>query len=514
MPKDAMLERATMSRKTGAKPHTMKMLIGNQWVSSQHGKTRAILNPATEEPIAETYDADPTDVALAVAAAKAAFEDGRWSGKSPAERAGALFKLASLIEDKAAGLAELESKNVGKPIKLAKDGDIPFAADNLKFFASAARLLEGKASQEYSSGCQSWLRREPIGVVGLIAPWNYPFMMAVWKMAPALAAGNTVVFKPSELTPLTALELGRLALEAGLPDGVLNIVTGAEETGRAITLHPDVSMVSFTGDTETGKKILAQAAPTLKKCHLELGGKAPFVVFEDADLPAAVQGAVVASFVNTGQDCTAAARIYVQSGVYKKFQEAFLKETAKIRIGDPLSPKTDMGPLVSAEQRERVEGFVVRAPREGGKVLCGGGRPKNPSRGFYFEPTVIEGARHDSEIVQKEVFGPVPCLLAFKDEAEAVQKSNAVPYGLAASVWTSNLQRALRVSAALKFGTVWLNDHLPLTSEMPHGGFKQSGFGKDMSAYALEEYTQLKHVMADTTGAARKPWHYSVYGDP
>lgn len=478
----------------------------------KHGAPRAILNPATEEIIAECVDADPGEVDRAVTLAKKAFDDGRWSRKSPGERSCALLKLASLMEAKSADLAQLESRNAGKPIKLAADGDIPFAIDNLRFFAGAARHLEGVASAEYVPGYSSIIRREPLGVAGLIAPWNYPLMMSVWKAAPALAAGNTVVLKPSELTPLTTLEFGRLALEAGIPEGVLNVVTGAAETGRAITEHPDVALISFTGDTNTGRAIMGQSAPTLKRCHLELGGKAPFIVFEDADLEAAVAGAAVAAFVNSGQDCTAATRVLVQDSVLKRFTEAFLREVTRVRVGDPSSRKTDMGPLISHTQRGRVEGFLKRAT--GARILAGGRRPNGLAKGFFFEPTVVGGARIDSEIMQSEVFGPVVCLAPFKDEADALAKANGVPFGLAASVWTSSVQRAFRMAAAVRAGTVWVNDHLPLTSEMPHGGVKQSGFGKDLSAYALHEFTTVKHVMIETTGAARKGWHYTAIGDP
>ncbi len=488
-----------------------KMLIGGRWVAGK-GATREILDPATEKVLAHAYDATSSEVAEAVSAARAAFDSGVWSGKSPAERGAVLNRWAALIEENLAPLAALESSNVGKPLKLARDGDVPFAVDNLRFFAAAARMAEGLAAGEYAAGYTSWLRREPVGVVALIAPWNYPLMMAAWKAGPALAAGNTVILKPSELTPLTALEIARLAVEAGIPDGVLNVITGAEEAGRALTSHPDVRMISFTGDTETGKKIMGQAAPTVKRLHFELGGKAPFLVFEDADLEAAVHGAAVAAFVNCGQDCTAATRIYVQESVAKKFEKAFLAQVGKIRVGLPSDPKTDMGPLVSAEQRDRVEGFLARV--KGAKILIGGSRPKALKNGFFFSPTVVGGADQKSEIVQKEVFGPVVCLLSFKDEAEAVRLANDVEFGLAASAWTKDIQKGLRVSAALRFGTVWLNDHLPLASEFPHGGFKQSGFGKDMSRYALEEFTVAKHVMADTTGLARKPWHYTAVGEP
>ena len=493
-----------MTTAAASKLKTSKMLIDGKWVTSARGGTVLVLNPATEEAIAEVPTASPLEVDQAVGAARRAFP--AWAAKTPGERSALLLKWAALIEQNAQALAELECQNTGKPLKLAKDGDVPFAVDNIRFFAGACRVVEGVGSGEYAGGYTSILRREPVGVVALVAPWNYPLMMAAWKLAPALAAGNACVIKPSELTPLTTLELGRLALEAGIPDGVLNVITGAEETGRALTSHPDVRMISFTGDTETGKKIMGQAAPSVKRLHFELGGKAPFVVFADADLSAAVQGAVVASFVNCGQDCTAATRIYVQRPDFEKFCEAFARETAKVRLG------ADMGPLISAEQLSRVEGFLARA--KGVKLLHGGQRPKQMKKGFFFEPTVVVGAAQDSELVQREIFGPVVCVLPFKDEAEAIALANDVPYGLAASVWTKDVHKAFRVSSALRFGTVWVNDHLPLASELPHGGFGQSGFGKDLSKYALEDYTVAKHVMVDTTGLARKPWHYTAFGEP
>ncbi|MBI4055326.1 MAG: aminobutyraldehyde dehydrogenase [Elusimicrobia bacterium] len=470
---------------------------------------RQIFNPATGKPITEIPDWTAGEVEKTIQKARRAFEDKCWSGKNPAERSAILFKLANLMEQNQEKLISLEVQNTGKPRKLVQEGDIPFAIDNLRFFAGALRVLEGAAGQEYVSGTVSFLRREPIGVVGSVAPWNYPILMAVWKMAPALAAGNCVVLKPAEWTPLTALELERLAREAGIPEGVFQVVTGAEATGAVLTSHPQVDMVSFTGDTETGKKIMLQAAPTLKKCHLELGGKAPFLVFEDADLEAAARGAAVASTLNAGQDCTAATRLYVAQPIFKKFLDRLTQLLESVRVGLPTDPQTNMGPLISSEQRARVERFVERALKQGAKALCGAKRPKNGAlqNGFFYLPTLLTGATQKSEIVQNEVFGPVACVLSFQKEEEAVSLGNDVRYGLAASVWTQNVPRALRVSSALRFGTVWINDHLPLASEMPHGGFKQSGFGKDLSKHALEEYTQIKHVMADTTGQARKPWH-------
>ncbi|MFL5628545.1 MAG: gamma-aminobutyraldehyde dehydrogenase [Ktedonobacteraceae bacterium] len=492
-----------------------KLLINGERVNSSSGKMVNDIGPATGETIAEVPESNVDDVNRAVAAAREAYDDGRWSGLTLGTRAAILEKLASLVEAHASELAELESQDTGKPIKLARDSDIPFATDNLHFFASAVRHLAGTSASEYSGGHTSIIRREPIGVVASLAPWNYPLMMAAWKIGPALAAGNTVVLKPSVETPLTTLKLGEIALEAGLPAGVLNIITSGPGVAQALSSHPQVNMVSVTGSTESGKHIMRAGADTIKRVHLELGGKAPFIVYEDADIDAATSGAVVGGYVNCGQDCTAATRVYVQDSIYDKFLEMFLGKVKTLRVGNPSDEKTDMGPLISATQRATVEGFVERALRAGGNVLTGGKRATvaGLEKGFFFEPTVIAEDRNDAEIVQCEVFGPVVVVSRFSTEEEALKKANDVVFGLAASVWTRDIFKAMRASRVLQFGTVWVNDHLPLTSEMPHGGYKESGIGKDMSMYAFDEYTQIKHVMIELNGEARKGWHYTIFGD-
>lgn len=486
------------------------MIIGGEAVAAVSANWETIINPATEEAIAEVPQADYADVNKAVEAAKQAFTS--WSTMSPGERSVLLCKLADALEAKAETLAQTESLNAGKPIKLAANGDVPFAIDNIRYFAGQARVIEGIAAREFVPGYTSTVRREPIGVVASIAPWNYPIMMAAWKIAPAVAAGNTVVIKPAPQTPLTTIMLAQTALEVGFPPGVINVITGGGPgVGEPLVTHPDVRMVSFTGSTRTGKRIMALAAQKVTRVHLELGGKAPFVVFADADIEAAARGAVVGAYINTGQDCTAATRILVERSRYDEFLAAFTQLSQQIRLGSPQAEATDMGPLISAEQRQRVHGFVESATAAGIAPHLAGGIPEG--KGFFYQPTIFCQAPAQSEIMQEEVFGPVVVVNPIDSEAEAIAVANDVKYGLAASVWTKDSARAWRVASALQFGTVWINDHLPLASEMPHGGFKESGFGKDLSRYAFDEYTITKHVMFDLSGAVKKPWHFTVFGD-
>ena len=470
--------------------------INGQWVDSKGGRIRKIENPASGELIAEVPDGTREDVDAAVQAAKNAFYEGSWSKATPSVRSRALLNLADLVEERSEEFARVESQNTGKPYGFVSLGaDMPFLIDNLRFFAAAARQVSGAHAGEYLSGYTSIFRREPVGVVGQIAPWNYPLMMAIWKIGPALAAGCTVVLKPAPTTPLTALMLAELTAEAGIPPGIVNIVAGGNETGQALVEHPDIRMISLTGSTGTGKRVMETAAKTLKRVHLELGGKAPVIVFADADLEALASKASLAATFNTGQDCTAATRVYIEEGILHRAKEALVEAMRGIKVGDPFDDQVQMGPLISAAQRERVMGFVERARAQGANILTGGNIPPDWQHGYYYEPTVISDVAQDWEIIQSEVFGPVLTINSFRDEVEAVNLGNDVQYGLAASLFTKDIGRAMRISSQLEFGTVWINDHIPLTSETPHGGFKQSGFGKDLSAEAVGDYQITKHVM-------------------
>ncbi|KAM3091308.1 aminobutyraldehyde dehydrogenase [Phormidesmis sp. 146-12] len=482
------------------------MVIGDRFVTTG---SQDLINPATEEVFATVAIGTPQDVDAAVQQAQRAQIE--WNQLSYGERSLALLKFADAVEQQSDTLAQLESQHTGKPIKLSQNGDVPFSIDNLRYFASVVRHQEGVAAGSYVGGYTSMLRREPIGVVAAITPWNYPLMMAVWKLAPALAAGNAIVIKPAPNTPITTIELAKIALQSGLPAGLINVVTGGADVGEALCTHPIVRMVSFTGSTPTGKRVMELASQTVKRVTLELGGKAPFIVFADADIEACVQGAVVAGYMNTGQDCTAATRIYVQNEVFDAFLDRLITVSKQVKMGDPTRPDTDMGPLVSQVQQNKVHGYVEEARQQGIRIALGGELPTG--KGFFYLPTILVDAPQTANCVQEEIFGPVLVVNRFSDESEAIALANDIPYGLAASVWTSNIQRSMRVTAALEFGTVWVNDHIPIASELPHGGFKQSGFGKDMSHYALEEYTIVKHVMFDNSGLQRKPWHFSVFGE-
>lgn len=468
---------------------TLQHFIDGGFVDAAGDEFDTVVNPATGEAIAQSPRATPDELDRAVAAARRAFDV--WSTTTPSDRAMALLKLADALEAHGDEIAEIEARNAGKPITAMRDDEIGPSADQLRFFAGAARLMEGKAAGEYLEDHTSFVRREAVGVVGQVTPWNYPLMMAIWKIGPALAAGCTIVLKPAETTPMSTLRLAEIASEF-LPEGVFNVVLGAGDVGERLVRHPGVDMVSLTGSVGSGKKVAAAASDSLKRVHLELGGKAPVVVFDDADLSTALETIAGTGYYNAGQDCTAATRVLAGAKVYDEVVNGLAGEAKGYVLGDTMSPDTNLGPLNSKRQRERVEGFLERKPSNA-EIVTGGVEPDLP--GFFLEPTVVADLQQTDEMIQNEIFGPVITVQKFADEAQALEWANGVPYGLASSVWTQNVGRAMRMSRSLRFGCVWVNDHIPIVAEMPHGGFKQSGYGKDLSMYSVEDYTVVKHVM-------------------
>ncbi|MCC5036600.1 gamma-aminobutyraldehyde dehydrogenase [Streptomyces sp. WAC 00631] len=473
---------------------TLRNHIDGEPRDAADGRTTAVVNPATGEAYATAPLSGPADVDAAMAAAAAAFP--AWRDRTPAERQKYLLRIADAFEDRAEELIAAEVENTGKPTGLTRTEEIPPMVDQIRFFAGAARMLEGRSAGEYMEGMTSFVRREPVGVCAQVAPWNYPMMMAVWKFAPALAAGNTVVLKPSDTTPASTVLIAEI-LGGILPAGVFNVICGDRDTGRAMVEHPVPAMVSITGSVRAGMSVAESASKDVKRVHLELGGKAPVVVFEDADIARAVEGITAAGFFNAGQDCTAATRVLVHRSVHDEFVAALARAAADTRTGAPDDEDVLYGPLNNPDQLKQVSGFIERLPAHA-RIETGGHRVGE--RGFFYAPTVVSGLRQDDEIIQNEVFGPVITVQSFSDEAQALEYANGVEYALASSVWTKDHARAMRMSRNLDFGCVWINTHIPLVAEMPHGGFKKSGYGKDLSAYGFDDYTRIKHVMTSLDG--------------